>query len=53
MGGYLGDPRGREAAVEARQGRDDFSFEDRRAAKRDHYLGDRDKGPRGGTIEPL
>ena len=33
MGGYLGDPRGREAAVEARQGRDDFSFEDRRAGR--------------------
>ena len=29
--GYAGDPRGREAAVEARQGRDDFSFEDKRA----------------------
>ena len=29
--GYVGDPRGREAAVEARQGRYDFSFEDRRA----------------------
>ena len=53
-GGYGGDPRGRAGAVEARQGgRDDFSFEDRRAARRDHYLGDRDKGPRGGTIEPL
>ena len=44
MGGYLGDPRGREAAIEDRQGRDDFSFEDRRAA-RSGYSGSYDKGP--------
>jgi len=44
MGGYLGDPRGREAAIEDRQARDDFSFEDRRA-DRSGYSGGYDRGP--------
>jgi hypothetical protein len=43
-GGYAGDPRGRAEAVSDRQGRDDFSFEDRRA-DRSGYSGGYDKGP--------
>jgi len=45
-GGYAGDPRGREAAVEARQGRDDFSFEDKKADAQigGYYTHERDLG---------
>jgi len=44
--GYAGDPRGREAAVEARQGRDDFSFEDKKADAQigGYYSFERDVG---------
>jgi len=45
-GGYAGDPRGRAEAVSDRQGRDDFSFEDKKADAQigGYYTHERDLG---------